>query len=71
MSTKNLGVHFRGCHSNMKVEVHSMDLMVGYPLTIGSCHSIWVIMDFLTKSIHFIFVKVKYMIEKLAHLYIN
>lgn len=41
------------------------------PPWMGGYDSIWMIVDRLTKSAHFIPVKIKYTIEKLAHLYIN
>ena len=45
--------------------------MVGLPKTMGKYDSIWVIVDRLTKSAHFIRVKVTYNAEKLAKLYIS
>ena len=47
-----------------------MDFVVGLPKTISKYDSIWVIVDRLTKSAHFIPVKVTYNAEKLAKLYI-
>ena len=47
-----------------------MDFVVGLPNTMGKYDSIWVIVDRLTKSAHFIPVKVTYNAEKLAKLYI-
>ena len=47
-----------------------MDFVVGLPNTVGKYDSIWVIVDRLTKSAHFIPVKVTYNAEKLAKLYI-
>ena len=46
-----------------------MDFVVGLPKTLGKFDSIWVIVDRLTKSAHFIPVKVTYNAEKLAKLY--
>ena len=46
-----------------------MDFVVGLPKTMGKYDSIWVIVDRLTKSSHFIPVKVTYNAEKLAKLY--
>ena len=43
-----------------------MDFVVGLPKTMGKYDSIWVIVDRLTKSAHFIPVKVTYNVEKLA-----
>ena len=48
-----------------------MDFVVGLPKTLGKFDSIWVIVDRLTKSTHFIPVKVTYNAEKLAKLYIS
>ena len=48
-----------------------MDFVVGLPKTMGKYDSIWVIVDRLTKSAHFILVKVTYNAEKLAKLYIS
>ena len=48
-----------------------MDFVVGLPKTMGKYDSIWVIVDRLTKSDHFIPVKVTYNAEKLAKLYIS
>jgi hypothetical protein len=46
-----------------------MDFMVGLPRTQTGHDAIWVIVDRLTKTAHFIPVKVKYSIEKLTELY--
>ena len=48
-----------------------MDFVVGLPKTLGKFDSIWVIVDRLTKSAHFIPVKVTYNAEKLAKLFIS
>ena len=48
-----------------------MDFLVGLPTTVGGYDSIWVVVDTLTKSAHFISVWVKYTAEKLAELYIS
>ena len=48
-----------------------MDFVVGLPKTMGKYDSIWVIVDRLTKSAHFIPVKVTYNAEKLAKIYIS
>ena len=49
----------------------AMDFEVGLPKTLGKFDSIWVIVDRLTKSAHFIPVKMTYNAEKLAKLYIS
>ena len=48
----------------------AMDFVVGLPKTLGKFDSIWEIVDRLTKSAHFIPVKVTYNAEK-AKLYIS
>jgi hypothetical protein len=47
-----------------------MDFIVGLTLTARKFNSIWVIMDQLTKSAHFIPVHTKYRVEKYAEIYI-
>ena len=47
-----------------------MDFIVGLPKTLGKYDSIWVV-DRLTKSAHFIPVKLTYNAEKLVRLYIS
>ena len=54
-----------------KWERIAMDFVVGLPKTMGKYDSIWVIVDRLTKSTHFIPVKVTYNAEKLAKIYIS
>ena len=49
----------------------AMDFVVGLPKRLGKFDSIWVIVDRLTKSAHFIPVKVTYNAEKLAKIYIS
>ena len=72
MNTRGLEGHFRECPflngSGSKI---AMDFVVGLPKTMGKYDSIWVIVDRLTKSAHFIPVKVTYNVEKLAKLYIS
>jgi hypothetical protein len=48
----------------------SMDFIVGLPLTTHKFDSIWVIVDRLTKSAHFIPISTKYRVEKYAEIYI-
>ena len=48
-----------------------MDFVVGLPKNLGKYDSIWVIVDRLTKSAHFIPVKLTYNAEKLARIYIS
>ena len=54
-----------------KWERIAMHFVVVLPKTMGKYDSIWVIVDRLTKSAHFIPVKVTYNAEKLAKLYIS
>ena len=54
-----------------KWERITMDFVVGLPTTVGGYDSIWVVVDRLTKSAHFIPIRVKYTAEKLAELYIS
>jgi hypothetical protein len=50
-----------------KWESISMDFIVGLPQTPKGHHSIWVIVDRLTKVAHFIAVRNDYRAEKLAN----
>jgi hypothetical protein len=47
-----------------------MDFIMGLPLTSHKFDLIWVIVDQLTKSAHFILVSTKYRVEKYAEIYI-
>jgi hypothetical protein len=46
-----------------------MDFILGLPLSAHKFNSIWVIIDWLTKSAHFILVHTSYRVEKYAELY--
>ena len=48
-----------------------MDFVVGLPCTPRGHDAIWVIVDRLTKSAHFLAIKKSFKLEKLATLYIN
>ena len=48
-----------------------MDFVTGLPLTLGKHDSVWVIVDRLTKSAHFLPVKTSYNAEQLARIYIR
>jgi hypothetical protein len=54
-----------------KWEDISMDFIVGLPLTGGKFNFIWVIIDQITKSAHFILMHTFYRTEKYAELYIS
>jgi hypothetical protein len=47
-----------------------MDFIVGLPLTARKFNSIWVIIDPLTKSAHFIPVNTNYNVQKYAEIYV-
>jgi hypothetical protein len=48
-----------------------MDFIVGLPLTARKKDSIWVIVDRLTKTSHFITMHTTYYIQDYAKLYVN
>jgi hypothetical protein len=48
-----------------------MDFIVGWPRTSRGYNSIWVIVDRLTKSAHFIPVSITYMVRQYAELYMS
>ncbi|XP_050917838.1 uncharacterized protein LOC127135065 [Lathyrus oleraceus] len=48
-----------------------MDFVSGLPRTQSNCEAIWVIVDRLTKSAHFIPIRMDYPMERLAKLYIE
>ena len=52
-----------------KLEQIAMDFVVGLPLTQGKHDAIWVIVDRLTKSSHFIPINERYSIDRVANLY--
>ncbi|KAK8655193.1 hypothetical protein V6N13_107783 [Hibiscus sabdariffa] len=54
-----------------KWERITMDFVTGLPLTSSKKDSVWLIVDRLTKSAHFIPVRTNYMVDKLAKLYIS
>lgn len=53
-----------------KWEQTTMDFVVGLPRTASGNDMIWVIMDRLTKSAHFIAIKATFSVEKLAEIYV-
>ena len=54
-----------------KWERITMDFVVRLPRTQSGHDAIWVIVDRLTKSAHFLAVKNTYSLEKLAHIYVD
>ena len=48
-----------------------MDFVVGLPKSLQGYASVWVIVDRVTKSAHFLRVKVNYPLNKLAELFIQ
>ena len=48
-----------------------MDFVTGFPKVSQSLDAIWVIVDRLTKSAHFLPIRENYSLERLADLYIN
>ncbi|KAL5540952.1 hypothetical protein UlMin_044244 [Ulmus minor] len=54
-----------------KWKLISMDFVVGLPKTTNSHDAIWVIMDRLTKSAHFLPIKITYSLKQLANLYMK
>ena len=49
----------------------TMDFVSNFPLTQKKHDSVWVIVDKLTKSAHFLPVRLNYSIDRLAKLYAN
>ena len=49
----------------------TMDFLVGLPLTGRKHDSVWVMVDRMTKSVHFLPVRTDYSLNKLAELYIS
>ena len=54
-----------------KWEQVTMDFVTGLPKTVKGYDEIWVIVDRLTKSAHFLPINKKYSLDKLASLYIK
>ena len=57
--------------SRMEMESISMDFVTGLPRTVSGYYAIWVIVDRLTKSAHFLPINIRFSLEKLAQLYIK
>lgn len=47
-----------------------MDFVSGLPLTLTKKDSIWVVVDRLTKSTHFLPIQIDYSLKKLAKFYV-
>jgi hypothetical protein len=54
----------------MEIGGHSMDFVVGLPMTQHKHDSIWVIVDRFSKFAHFIPVNARYNMKKFAELYL-
>ncbi|XP_049406042.1 uncharacterized protein LOC125869618 [Solanum stenotomum] len=54
-----------------KWEMIDMDFVVGLSKTMGKFDFIWVVVDRLTKSSHFILVRVDYNVQQLARIYVK
>ncbi|XP_020967454.1 uncharacterized protein LOC110266784 [Arachis ipaensis] len=54
-----------------KWEIITMDFVLGLPRTRIGCDAIWVVVDRLTKSAHFLPIRISCTMEELARLYIN
>ncbi len=48
-----------------------MDFVMGLPCTQKGHDAVWVIVDRLTKSAHFLLVRIDYSLDRLAKLYID
>ena len=57
--------------SKWKWDIIAIDFISGLPHTSSGYDVIWVIIDRLTKTIHFLPIKKTYSTDKLARLYVN
>ena len=57
--------------SEWKWDQITMDFVVGLPLTGRKHDSVWIVVDRLTKSVHFLPMRIDYSLNKLAELYIK
>ena len=54
-----------------KWEQIAMNFVVGLPLTQSKCDAIWVIIDRLTKSAHFLPINERYSVDRLSNMYLK
>ena len=54
-----------------KWEHVTMDFVIGLPKIASGKDAIWVIIDRLTKTVHFIPIKISFSLDRLARLYMN
>ena len=54
-----------------KWDMIAMDFVSGLPHTSSGYDAIWVIVDRLTKTVHFLPIKMTYSTDRLAKLYVN
>ena len=48
-----------------------MDFIVGLSRIVSGKNDIWVIVDRLIKTIHFILIRISFLLDRLARLYVN
>ena len=49
----------------------AMDFVAGLPRTSQGLNTVWVVVDRLTKSAHFLPIRINYLMERLAQVYIR
>ena len=49
----------------------SLQIVIGLPRTLGGNNAVWVIVDRLTKSAHFLPMKVNFSLDRLASFYVK
>ena len=55
----------------MEIKHITIDFVLGFPKTPKQHDAVWVIVDRLTKSAHFISMNMQYSMEKLAQLFVD
>jgi len=58
-------------NSHIEVDSISMDFVMGLPLSAAKKNAIWLIVDRLTKSVHFLPIRDTWGVERLAQLYVK